>query len=187
MNQTLAVWVLIILALLSANLPFLMERPFLSLPWAQSGEAPQPVWARWLTSIAFFASITGTGYLALRLVGQAFFVASDLASVAFFVAKVAFVVGLALLVLAYPGWRSRGRLVQKSFFVRLLELLVFYGLVGVLGFAFETNMGNTFAQTWEFYAITLSLFLVLGYPGFVIRYLMRHRKPRIPSAASTVG
>ncbi|WP_439652087.1 DUF2818 family protein [Paracandidimonas lactea] len=81
-----------------------------------------------------------------------------------------------LLLLAYPGWRNRGRTVEKSFFARLVEALVFYGLVGVLGFALEGNLGNRFAQTWEFYAITLSLFLVLGYPGFVFRYLLRRHK-----------
>src|SRR3546814_3172112 len=64
---------------------------------------------------------------------------------------------LAGLLLAYPGWRNRGRSVHKSFFVRLLEVLVLYGLVGTLGFAFEANMGNVFTQTWEFYAVTLSL------------------------------
>ncbi|MGP1615008.1 MAG: DUF2818 family protein [Pollutimonas bauzanensis] len=83
---------------------------------------------------------------------------------------------VAALLLAYPGWRNRARAVEKSFFARLLELLAFYGLVGIAGFAFETNMGNSFAQTWEFYAVTFSLFLVLAYPGFVYRYLLRRRK-----------
>ena len=86
--------------------------------------------------------------------------------------------GAAALVLAYPGWRNRGRVVQKSFFERLLEFLVFYALVGVLGFALEANLGNRFQQGWEFYAITLSLFAVLGYPGFVWRYLMKRRHAR---------
>src|SRR3546814_14582932 len=31
-----------------------------------------------------------------------------------------------------------------------------------LGFAFEAALGNPFAQGWEFYAITLSLYLVLA-------------------------
>ncbi|WP_353148180.1 DUF2818 family protein [Pollutimonas bauzanensis] len=80
------------------------------------------------------------------------------------------------MLLTYPGWRNRTRVIEKSFLVRLLEMLVFYALVGVLGFAFEVNIGNSFTQTWEFYAITLSLFVVLGYPGFVYRYLLRRRK-----------
>lgn len=85
---------------------------------------------------------------------------------------------LAVLLLGYPGWSVGSEAVKKSFFIRLLELLLFYYLVGMLGFAFETNIGNVFAQRWEFYAITFSLFLVLAYPGFVYRYLLNHRKPK---------
>ncbi|WP_370632054.1 DUF2818 family protein [Pusillimonas sp. MFBS29] len=104
--------------------------------------------------------------------------ASDLASVALFVGKLVLTVGLVALLLALPGRRNQEQSGQKSFLARMLELLVFYGLVGALGFAFEINMGNLFTQTWEFYAITLSLFLVLGYPGFVYRYLLRRPKPK---------
>ncbi|HEY9573496.1 MAG TPA: DUF2818 family protein [Pusillimonas sp.] len=186
MNQTFAVWIVIVLSLAGANLPFLAQRPFLVLPWTQPGEAVSAAWLNWLGSLVFFALLCGVGYLALTLIGQAFFVASDFASAALFMGKLLAVCVLAGLLLAYPGWRNRGRSVHKSFFVRLLEVLVLYGLVGTLGFAFEANMGNVFTQTWEFYAVTLSLFLVLGYPGFVYRYLMRHRKPsqktRTPSA-----
>ncbi|WP_424257632.1 DUF2818 family protein [Castellaniella sp.] len=64
----------------------------------------------------------------------------------------------------------------KSFFDRLLEVLVGYVLVGTLGFALELNLGNAFPQRWEFYAVTLALFLVLGYPGFVWRYMLRRRR-----------
>ncbi|CFO08103.1 membrane protein [Bordetella pertussis] len=56
-------------------------------------------------------------------------------------------------------------------------MLVWYAVVGLLGFAFEAQLGNRFAQAWEFYAITFSLFLVLGYPGFVYRYLYKKRRP----------
>src|SRR5690606_14644338 len=131
---------------------------------------------KWLGGLIFFTLLFGVGYLAFVLIGQAFFMASDLASVAVFMAKLIGVFGLTAVLLAYPGWRNRGHAVHKSFLVCLLEVLVFYGLVGALGFAFEVNMGNRFNQTWEFYAITLSLFLVLGYPGFVFRYLMRRSK-----------
>ncbi|MEI2417208.1 DUF2818 family protein [Orrella sp. JC864] len=104
MNQTLAIWLLIGLALVCANLPFLTERVFAVLPWRQGG-APAP----------------------------------------------------------------------KPFWVRLAELLAFYLLVGLLAFAVEAQLGNRFRQGWEFYAITFSLFLVLAYPGFVLRYLVRRR------------
>ncbi|MCD0503964.1 DUF2818 family protein [Bordetella petrii] len=100
MNQTVAVWLLIALALVSANLPFLTERLLLVLPWKRNAAV-------------------------------------------------------------------------KPFWLRMLELLGYYALVLALGFAFEAALGNSFAQGWEFYAITLSLYLVLGYPGFVYRYLFK--------------
>jgi hypothetical protein len=191
MNQTFAVWIIIALSLASANLPFVAQRPFLALPWTQPGEAARPIWIRWLEALAFFALLWGVGYLILTLIGQAFFVASDPASAALFVGKLLAAIALAALLLSYPGWRNRGRVIHKPFYVRLLEMLVLYGLVGTLGFAFEANMGNVFSQTWEFYAVTLSLFLVLGYPGFVYRYLMRHRKasqkPRTPAGPSSAA
>src|SRR5690606_17879016 len=81
----------------------------------------------------------------------------------------------AVLLLSYPGWRFRAAVVQKPFLARLLEVLVLYLMVGTLGFAFEANIGNPFQQGWEFYAITLSLYLVLAYPGFVLRYLLRRQ------------
>ena len=102
MNQTLAVWLLIALALASANLPFLTERVFAVVPWKRGG-APA----------------------------------------------------------------------AKPFWLRLAEVLVSYLVVGALGFAFESALGNRFGQGWEFYAITLCLYLVLAYPGFVYRYLYR--------------
>jgi hypothetical protein len=106
MSQTLAVWLLIALALVCANLPFLSERVF-----------------------------------------------------AVFV------------------WRKGGAPAAKPFWLRLLELIVFYFIVGALGFAFESTLGNPFPQGWEFYAIALCLFLVLAYPGFVIRYLLKRHRP----------
>ncbi len=63
----------------------------------------------------------------------------------------------------------------KPFFVRLLELLVLYFIVGALAYALEYAIGNVFAQGWEFYAITGCLFVVLAFPGFVLRYLRKRR------------
>lgn len=176
MSQSFAVWLLIGLSLITANLPFLVERPFLALPWQQKGEPDRAPLVQWASSVVFFALLIGLGYAAIFLIGQGVFAASDAASVAQFLA---ILLGLALAaaaVLAFPGFRNRGHVVQKSVFVRLIELLVFYGLVGVLGFALEANLGNRFTQGWEFYAITMCLFLVLGYPGFVWRYLMKRRR-----------
>ena len=68
-----------------------------------------------------------------------------------------------------------GRAHAKFFVVRLLELFVLYFVVGGLARVLESRIGNAFAQTWEFYAITACLFVVLAFPGFVARYLHKRR------------
>ena len=62
---------------------------------------------------------------------------------------------------------------KKSVWLRLLELLILYFVVGALGFLLESNAGNRFPQGWEFYAITACLFIVFAFPGFVYRYLRK--------------
>ena len=63
----------------------------------------------------------------------------------------------------------------KPFFVRLLELLALYFLVGAVAYLLESRIGNVFVQRWEFYAVTGCLFIVLAFPGFVLRYLRKRR------------
>lgn len=176
MSQDLAIWILILLAWLTATLPFAVERPFVALPWAQQGEPERPIWLRWLESLAFFILLAAIGRLGLIWISESLVISGDMGSAAAFLGKLALIVGLLAALLAYPGWRARGHAVRKSFFARLIELLVFYGLVGALGVAFEALIGNVFPQGWEFYAITLSLYMVLAYPGFVYRYLLRRKK-----------
>lgn len=65
--------------------------------------------------------------------------------------------------------------VAKPFWVRLLELLALYFTVGAIAFLLEARIGSVFTQGWEFYAVTGCLFLVLAFPGFVIRYLRKRR------------
>ena len=61
----------------------------------------------------------------------------------------------------------------KPIWLRLCELLALYAIVGIIAFVLESRLGNAFKQTWEFYAITACLFLVLAFPGFVYRYLRK--------------
>lgn len=61
----------------------------------------------------------------------------------------------------------------KPIWLRLLELVVLYFLVGVAAHLLESGIGNVFSQGWEFYAITACPFLVLAYPGYVMRYLRK--------------
>ncbi len=63
----------------------------------------------------------------------------------------------------------------KSIGMRLMELVVCYLLAGGLGLLLEKRSGQIAPQNWEFYAITAALFLTFAFPGFVFRYLFKHR------------
>jgi Protein of unknown function (DUF2818) len=67
------------------------------------------------------------------------------------------------------------RAAAKSLGIHLLELVVWYLLVGALGLALERSAGQIAPQGWEFYATTAALFLTLAFPGFVYRYLFKRR------------
>ena len=58
--------------------------------------------------------------------------------------------------------------------LRLLELVIFYAIAGGIGLALEQRAGQIAPQRWEFYAITVTLFLTFAFPGFVYRYLLKH-------------
>ena len=68
------------------------------------------------------------------------------------------------------------RSAPKSLWIRVGELVIFYFLVGGLGLALEQSAGQIYPQGWEFYATTGALFLTLAFPGFVFRYLMKHKR-----------
>lgn len=61
----------------------------------------------------------------------------------------------------------------KPFWLRLIELVLIYFAIGFIARLLEGHLGNVFEQKWEFFAITSFLFLVLAYPGFVLRYLRK--------------
>jgi Protein of unknown function (DUF2818) len=64
----------------------------------------------------------------------------------------------------------------KGIGIRLAELVAWYFIVGGLGLLLEQRMGQIAPQRWEFYAITGALFLTFAFPGFVWRYLRKHRR-----------
>lgn len=171
MSQNVAVWVLIVLSLLAANAPMFVERPLLFLPWQQKGEPQRPVLLRYLLFLAYTGCLLAVGWGLHAILSQAFFVSLTqllLASLAFVIVMV--------LVFAIPVWTYRHYSIKKSFFARLLETLVLYFFIGLLGVGFESSLGNVFPQGWEFYAITFCLFVILAYPGFVLRYLLKRRR-----------
>ena len=58
---------------------------------------------------------------------------------------------------------------------RLLELLLLGVATLWFGFGLESYLGQRQSQGWAFYAASACLFITLGFPGFVWRYLRRHR------------
>jgi hypothetical protein len=63
----------------------------------------------------------------------------------------------------------------KTLFIRLLELIAFYFLAGGFALFLENRESQIAPQTWEFYAVTGALFITFAFPGFIWRYLLKHR------------
>jgi hypothetical protein len=63
----------------------------------------------------------------------------------------------------------------KPLAVRFGELVLLYFAAGGVGLLFERRLGQIAPQGWEFYAVTSALFIVLAFPGFTWRYLLKHR------------
>lgn len=171
MSQNVAVWVLIALSLVVANMPMYMQRPLLFLPWQLKGEPNRPLVLRYLLFIAYSGCLLAVGWGIHTVLSQTFFVSLG----QLIAASLVFVLIL-VVVFAIPVYSYRHSVIQKSFFARLLETTVLYFFIGILGVGFESSLGNVFPQGWEFYAITYCLFMVLAYPGFVLRYLLKRRR-----------
>ncbi len=62
--------------------------------------------------------------------------------------------------------------VNKSIFLRIIELVVYYFISLMIATMFESRFsgGEVHPQTWEFFVTTFCLFLVLSVPGVVYRY-----------------
>ena len=62
-------------------------------------------------------------------------------------------------------------LTKKSGWIRWFEWFVFYLISIGFGFALEYKlMGTLSEQDWEFYVVTLCLFVVFALPGFIYCY-----------------
>lgn len=95
-------------------------------------------------------------------------------------ASVWLVVALALLAANLPFISNRLLAVfpltgRKMLAVRLGEMVFWYFVVGGIGLLLEQRAGQIAPQGWEFYAITATLFITFAFPGFVYRYLFKHR------------
>lgn len=61
----------------------------------------------------------------------------------------------------------------KAWYHRLGEMAVLFFVVGGIARGLEARIGQVYPQHWEFYAVAAAMFLVLGFPGYVARYLVR--------------
>ncbi len=63
----------------------------------------------------------------------------------------------------------------KREWMRLLEWLMFYLVVGAIALGIEKKtLGIIHQQQWEFYVTTLCLFMVCAFPGFLYRHQLMH-------------
>ncbi|WP_288106863.1 DUF2818 family protein [Limnobacter sp.] len=86
-----------------------------------------------------------------------------------------FLLGVFLANLPFVSNRLLGvvKVSRKGGWALVCEVLLGYGLTGLLGMYLEATVSQHSPQGWEFYAVSFCLFLVLGFPGFVYRFLWR--------------
>jgi hypothetical protein len=96
-NVSLSAWLVILLALVAANLPFASERLFAVIPFGRV----KPVWLRLLELVALYFLVLGIAWLLEERIGNAFPQGWE-----FYV-----ITGCLFLVFAFPGfvWRHLRR------------------------------------------------------------------------------
>jgi len=94
-NVSLSSWVVILLALLAANLPFINERLFALIPLKSA--AVKPGWLRLIEMFVLYAVVGGIAYLLESRIGNVFSQGWQLYAVT----------GCLFLVFAYPGFVHR--------------------------------------------------------------------------------
>lgn len=61
----------------------------------------------------------------------------------------------------------------KKEWMRLLEWLLLYSIVAAIAVGLERKShGAVHVQSWEFFVVTLCLFLIFALPGFVYRHIL---------------
>ena len=59
--------------------------------------------------------------------------------------------------------------------MRFLEWGVLFIIVGAIAIGLEIKItGVSHAQDWEFYAVSVCLFLIFALPGFIYRHDLKH-------------
>lgn len=64
---------------------------------------------------------------------------------------------------------------EKTFAIRLFEWFVLYFIIGGIALGMETKLnGVRHEQSWEFYVVTLCLFMVFALPGVIFQIDLKH-------------
>lgn len=64
--------------------------------------------------------------------------------------------------------------ISKNLAWCLFELFILYLILGAIAFYAEhVTLGQVSPQSWEFYTVTFSLFLVFAFPGFIYKILWK--------------
>lgn len=161
-----SVWLIIVLAVVCANLPFLTERMFVLAPVKLKGEPDK-----------FIGYYFGRALLSYCFLGTSFYLLTD---VGLSMSAKAFGGVAFILLFGVPGFIYGKTVAYKNIGIHLLELAVFACFVVAIGFFIEAYYANRFVQSWQFYAISVCIFLLLAFPGFTWRHLMRH--PHLPKS-----
>jgi len=63
---------------------------------------------------------------------------------------------------------------NKKIWMRLLEWVLLYVLVGAIAMGMEQKIyGQRHAQSWEFYVVTVALFMLFALPGIIYRFQLK--------------
>lgn len=125
MDQSLSIWVLIVLSVITANLPFLVEKPLLVLPWSMPGErSGLSPWLQLIVGLVYLAVLAALGLGIYTVIASS----SGLSSLPVMLGKL--FLGLALVgaMFYFPAWRSRHQKVSKGFFLAFWKSVRFTGL-----------------------------------------------------------
>jgi uncharacterized membrane protein len=65
---------------------------------------------------------------------------------------------------------------KKSIWYHLVEFMLYSCLLILIAWLLEEKLSQASPQGWEFYVVIVCLLLTLAFPGFVFRYLSKHKR-----------
>ena len=89
---------------------------------------------------------------------------------------------IASIIAANLPWLTERRLLifppqasAKPIWMRLIEWFILYLIMGGIAIGLEIKAtGGSHSQDWEFYWVSLFLFMIFALPGFIYRHDLKH-------------